>query len=61
MAGLDERVAERVGVPAVDGVGAAVKLLEGIVDLGLRTSRTAAFLPPDAGPAFTAGRGSAGG
>lgn len=50
MAGLDERVAARVGVPAVDGVGAAVKLLEGIADLGLSTSRTAAFLPPERKP-----------
>lgn len=50
MAGLDERVAARVGVPAVDGVAAAVKLLEGAVDLGLRTSRAAAYQPPERKP-----------
>lgn len=50
MAGLDDRVAARVGVPAVDGVGAAVKLLEGIVDCGLRTSRAAAYQPPEPKP-----------
>lgn len=46
MAGLDERVAARVGVPTVDGVSAAVKLVEGLVDLDLRTSRAAAYVPP---------------
>lgn len=46
MGGLEERVAASVGVPVVDGVGAAVKLLEGLVDQGLRTSRAAAYEPP---------------
>jgi len=50
MAGLDERVSARVGVPAVDGVGAAVKLLEAVVDLGLTTSRAAAYQPPERKP-----------
>lgn len=50
MAGLDARVAARVGVPAVDGVGAAVKLLEALHDLGLATSRAAAYLPPEPKP-----------
>lgn len=50
MAGLDERVAARVGVPVLDGVSAAVKLLEGVVDLGLRTSRAAAFASPERKP-----------
>lgn len=50
MAGLDDRVAARVGVPAIDGVGAAVKLLEGLVDVGLQTSRAAAFQPPEPKP-----------
>jgi allantoin racemase len=50
MAGLDERVSARLGVPAVDGVGAAVKLLEAVVDLGLQTSRVAAYQPPEPKP-----------
>ena len=50
MAGLDARVAARLGVPAVDGVGAAVKLLEALVDLGLATSRAAAYQPPEPKP-----------
>ena len=34
------------GVPVIDGVAAAVKMLEGLVGLGLRTSRRAAFMEP---------------
>lgn len=50
MAGLDERVATRVGVPVIDGVAAAVSLLEGLVHAGLTTSRAAAFRTPDPKP-----------
>ena len=50
MAGLDDRVAARVGAPTIDGVGAAVKLLEGIIDYGLKTSRVAAFRAPERKP-----------
>ena len=46
MGPLDKRVQESVGVPVVDGVAAAVKLLEGIVGYGLTTSRAAAFRTP---------------
>lgn len=47
MGTLDKRVQEAVGVPVVDGVVAAVKLLEGITDYGLGTSRVAAFTSPE--------------
>ena len=37
----------KVGVPVLDGVACAVKLLEAVVDYGLRTSRVAAFKQPE--------------
>jgi allantoin racemase len=46
MAGLDEIVAAAVGVPVVDGVVAALKLLEGVVAAGLRTSKRLAYAQP---------------
>ncbi|WP_311969803.1 aspartate/glutamate racemase family protein [Pseudomonas baltica] len=39
MADLPARVSERVGLPVIDGVAAAVKLAEMLVELGLRTSK----------------------
>jgi allantoin racemase len=39
MADLPARVSERVGLPVVDGVAAAVKLAEVLVELGLVTSK----------------------
>lgn len=39
MTGLQRTVGEKLGVPVVDGVGAAVKLAESLVSLGLTTSR----------------------
>lgn len=39
MADLPARVSERVGLPVVDGVAAAVKLAEALVELGLSTSK----------------------
>ena len=35
MAGLCQTLQQRLGVPVIDGVGAAVKLAEGLVALGL--------------------------
>lgn len=35
-------------MPVLDGVACAVKLLEGIVDYGLATSRVAAYKEPEA-------------
>jgi allantoin racemase len=46
MAGLDDAVREATGVPVVDGVGAAVKLAEGLVSLGLSTSKVRTYAPP---------------
>ncbi len=50
MGPLDERVGAQLGVPVIDGVAAAVKLLEGLVDYGRATSRVAAFRPPEPKP-----------
>ena len=46
MAGLDDRIRERTGVPVGDGVGAAVKLAESLVGLGLSTSKVRTYAPP---------------
>ena len=46
MAGLTEAVAERTGAPVVDGVAAAVTIAEGLVRLGLTTSRVRTYAPP---------------
>ncbi len=46
MSGLDEGLAEAVGVPVVDGLVAAVKLAESLVDYGLTTSRARAYQRP---------------
>ncbi len=47
MAGLDEAITKELGVPVIDGVGAAVKLAEALVGLGLRTSKVSTFAPPE--------------
>lgn len=46
MAGLDAAVREATGAPVVDGVAAAVKLAESLVQLGLRTSKVRTYAPP---------------
>lgn len=46
MAGLDEAVRCATGVPVVDGVAAAVALAEGLVGLGLSTSKVRTYAPP---------------
>lgn len=46
MAELKDRVVERCGVPVVDGVQAAVAVAEGLVNLGLSTSKVRTFAPP---------------
>lgn len=46
MAGLDEKVAAALGVPVVDGVVAALKMLEGAVSAGLHTSKRLAYARP---------------
>ena len=46
MAGLDKRLEAVLGVPVVDGVASALKLLEGLVGYGLRTSKRRAYAHP---------------
>lgn len=47
MGPLDKAVQEAVGVPVFDGVASAVKMIEGLVDYGVNTSRVAAFKEPE--------------
>lgn len=47
MGPLDRRVQDTLGVPVIDGVAAAVKLLEALCGYGLATSRVAAFKHPE--------------
>lgn len=46
MAGLDEQIRQRTGVPVVDGVTAAVMLAESLVRLGLSTSKVRTYAKP---------------
>jgi allantoin racemase len=46
MAGLDKQLQSDLNVPVVDGVTAALKLLEGLVGYGLRTSKRLAYSQP---------------
>ena len=47
MGPLDKAVQDQIGVPVLDGTACGVKLLEGIVDYGLFTSRVAAYKEPE--------------
>ncbi|MFD7373376.1 aspartate/glutamate racemase family protein [Streptomyces mirabilis] len=46
MTGLQRAVGEKLDLPVVDGVAAAVKLAESLVSLGLRTSRVGSYARP---------------
>jgi allantoin racemase len=46
MADLCGALQRQLGVPVIDGVGAAVKLAEAMVGLGLRTSKHGDYAPP---------------
>ncbi|WP_189218481.1 MULTISPECIES: aspartate/glutamate racemase family protein [Streptomyces] len=46
MTGLQRTLGEELGLPVVDGVGAAVRLAESLVALGLRTSRAGSYARP---------------
>ncbi|MFF6950622.1 aspartate/glutamate racemase family protein [Streptomyces iakyrus] len=46
MTGLQRAVGEKLGLPVVDGVAAAVKLAESLVALGLTTSRVGSYSEP---------------
>jgi allantoin racemase len=54
MADLVAEVREAVGVPVVDGVAAAVKLVECLIDLGLATSKAGGYAYPLQKPALGA-------
>lgn len=45
MAGLDERLKRELGVPVIDGVPSAVKLMEALVGCGIQTSKRQAYSP----------------
>jgi allantoin racemase len=45
---LVEPLTQELGVPVIDGVTVAVKLAEGLVSLGLKTSKISSFsFPPN--------------
>lgn len=48
MADLAASLSQEHGLPVIDGVTAAVKLCEGLVSLGLKTSKRGGYLPPRA-------------
>ncbi|AQA05279.1 Asp/Glu/hydantoin racemase [Mycobacterium sp. MS1601] len=45
MAGVTAAISARLGVPAIDGVAAAVALAQAVVGLGLHTSKVGAYAP----------------
>jgi allantoin racemase len=48
MAGVTSAISTKVGVPAVDGVAAAVALAQAVVGMGLSTSKAGVYAPaPD--------------
>jgi len=49
MALLDKTVETQVGVPVLDGTVCAVKLLEGMADYGVKTSKVSTFAFPEPG------------
>jgi len=50
MAGLERAITAELGVPVIDGIGAAVRLAEAVVGLGLATSKVSTYAPPDPKP-----------
>jgi allantoin racemase len=44
---IDKAMQEALGVPVLDGVACAVKLVEGLHAYGITTSKTKAFLTPE--------------
>jgi allantoin racemase len=46
MAGMNEELQDALGVPVLDGVVCALKLLEGLVGCGVRTSKKRAYAQP---------------
>jgi allantoin racemase len=56
MSALGPRLARDLGVPVIDGVGAAVKLAESLLALGLSTSKCGNYAAPDPAPPRTRAR-----
>lgn len=50
MAGVDKMLEQVLGIPVLDGVVCALKLLEGMVGYGLQTSKRKAYAHPDPKP-----------
>lgn len=50
MAGLDKQMEETLNVPAIDGVAAAVKMAEAVVELGKKTSKINSYKYPEKKP-----------
>jgi allantoin racemase len=46
MTDLTEWLTEKTGVPVIDGVGVAVRMVEALVGAGLATSKACAYAPP---------------
>ena len=50
MTGLDKELEKELGVPVLDGVVCALKLLEAFSGYGLKTSKRQAYATPDYKP-----------
>jgi Asp/Glu/hydantoin racemase len=48
MSGLDKELEQRLGVPVIDAVAAAVKMAEALVGLKKQTSKALTYKPPEA-------------
>jgi allantoin racemase len=48
MAGMDKDLEKELNVPVIDGVAGAIKLLEGMISYGLRTSKRLKYAYPNA-------------
>ncbi len=46
MADLTRQLTEKFGLPVIDGVAAAVKMVEGLITLGLQTSKVGGYVWP---------------
>jgi allantoin racemase len=47
MTGLDKKLETELGVPVIDGVVSALKLIEGLIGYGLHTSKVRAYSQPN--------------
>ena len=46
MADLAQQLSMEFGVPVIDGVGAAVKIVESLAALGIKTSKSGGYAAP---------------